>query len=333
LKPTKAPVETIEEIPVQEIKPFRGIPDFREPTTSPYPAIARLGDDWLCIDGPELIEKAVSAGETKLRCRVLHLDHANEIEVALLKTAIRVIPTGGTCLYPEIVRNTQYVFAMLMTSPQPPAIFAHGGARRGESFSSNREEDVRTVLSSRLGKSRNTISNYLVHGEYLSDEALAFIITRSLGKDFFEKAQVAKRILVKNLKSDGLSESEVIQAASAQIILWATDYQEGRPLRDPEPPEDPEQPAAAASPVDEPAPGVPAPEIFDHWKGETIATESPSIPAIRAELYSIRELIDRAPGNDTELLACAQDLALEIIETGARIQQLAIRLQAAESEA
>lgn len=333
LKGTLSVAETIEDIPVAGIRPFEAIPDFAQPTTSPYPAIAQLGDDWLCIDGPELVTQAIASGASQIRCRVFHLSQPDLTEVAILKAAIRVMPTGGPCLYPEIVRNMRRLVAMLMSSPQPPAIFAHGGARRGGRFSSNREEDVRTVLSSRLGKSRSTISNCLVHGEYLSDEALAFIITRSLGKDFFEKAQVAKRILVKNLKSDGRSDPEVTLAVSEQIARWAADYQEGRPLRDSEPPGEPEQPAATASPpVDGTAAEAPGARAFDHWRGEPVRAESPTTSTIRAELQAIREAIDGAPGNEAELLTWAQAFVPGTIEALARIQQLAIHLQRVEAE-
>ena len=332
LKKTLSVTESIEDIPLAAITPFTGIPDFAQPTTSPYPAIARLGDDWLCIDGPELVTQAIASGASRIRCRVFHLSQPDLIEVAILKAAIRVVPAGGPCLDPEIVRNTHQLFALLMASPQPPVAFAHGGARQGESFTSNKEEDVRTLLGSRLGKKRSTISNYLVHGEYLNDEALAFIITRSLGKDFFEKVQTAKRILVKNLKSDGRSDPEVTFAVSEQIARWAADYQEGRPLRDSEPPEEPEQPAAPASPpVDGTAAEVSGARAFDHWQGEHVPADPPTASPIRAEFQAIRDAIDHALANDTELTACALDLTRAVIESCARIQQLAIHLQRAEA--
>ena len=313
---------------------LHGHPGFRAADHLPYPAIARLGDDWLCIDGPELVTQAIASGASQIRCRVFHLSQPDLIEVAILKAAIRVVPAGGPCLYPEIVRNTRRLFALLMASPQPPVVFAHGGDRHGESFTSNKEEDVRTLLGSRLGKKRSTISNYLVHGEYLTDEAFAILVARSLGKGFFEKAQVPKRILVKNLKSEGRSDPEVTQTVSAQIIVWAADYQEGRDLREVGPVDSgPQEPDATVPPPEEEPPLDPrAPEAFDHWQGEPVTADPPTASSIRAEFQAIRDAIDRAPAEDTELLACAQALALEVIESCARIQQLAIHIQRAEEE-
>jgi hypothetical protein len=329
LKPTKAPVETIEEIPVQEIKSFRGIPDFREPTISAYPAVVKAYDQYLCIDGFELVEKTASGGVARIRCRIFHLDHPDEIETALLKAAIRMMPAGGTCLYSEIVRSTRGLFTMLMGSPEPPTVFSHGGARRGVAYTENKEDNIRVLLAERLGKSKTTINKYLSYSEWLNDEALAVLIEKLMEKDFFEKAQVKKRILVKNLKSAGRPDAEVVAAVSERIVSWATDYQEGRSFSDPEAAEVTEVPA----PEHRPAEGAPAPALlqqtFDHWDGRDDATAPPTIETIRRDLQAVQVAVDSAPVDEAQLLVWAIDWVPHGICALANLRQVAIHLQRA----
>jgi hypothetical protein len=333
LKPTKAPVETIEEIPVQEIKPFRGIPDYREPTTSAYPAVVKAYDQYLCIDGFELVEKATSGGMAKIRCRVFHLNQPSAIETALLKAANRMMPAGGTCLYSEIVRNARRLCEMLMESPEPPAIFNHGGARRGPVYTDNKEDNIRVLLANRLGKSTTAINQYLCHGEYLYDETLAALIEKSMGKDFFEKAQVQKRILVKNLKSAGRPEREVIEAVSSRMVSWATDYQERRSLAAVGTVERPEVAAPANAPSVNTVRTVSPIQPFDHWQGRPDIQPPPTEETIRHELRALRDAIDQAlRGGTTDLLDQTERLIPEGISRFSRVQQLIVDLRQAAAD-
>jgi hypothetical protein len=218
---------------------------------------------------------------------------------------------------------------MLMGSPEPPTVFSHGGARRGVAYTDNKEDNIRVLLAERLGKSKTTINQYLSYSEWLKDEALAVLIEKMMEKDFFEKAQVKKRILVKNLKSAGRSDAEVVATVSERIVSWATDYQGNRPFSDPEAAEVTEGPAPEPSPAE----GAPAPALvqqtFDHWEGRDDATASPTIGTIRRDLQAIRDAIDEAPSDDAEVLVWLENWAPYGISALANLRQVAIHLQRA----
>jgi hypothetical protein len=233
----------------------------------------------------------------------------------------------------EIVRNTRRLFTMLMESHEPPTVFSHGGARRGVAYTDNKEDNIRVLLAERLGKSKTTINKYLCHSEYLNDETLAALFEKSMGKDFFEKAQVQKRILVKNLKSAGRPDREVIEAVSCRMVSWATDYQEGRSLvyaETVEPAEIsiPENPSTADT-----APTTPATQLFDRWPSGQDTSALPTEETIRHELRALRDAIDQAlSGGTTDLLNQMESLIPEGISRLSRVQQLIVDLRQAGAD-
>ena len=113
-----------------------------------------------------------------------------------------------------------------MNEMENPIVFSHGGSRRGTSFTNNREDDIREILSERLGKDRNTINTYLNFGRFLTNEAMDTLIAQNTGRAFFEKAQVNKRIWIKNLESDGLDEESITNQISLKMLEWLEEYQE-----------------------------------------------------------------------------------------------------------
>jgi hypothetical protein len=215
-----------EELDPREIQPFTGIPDYLEPTRSPNPIVVKSQGACLCIDGWELVNKALADGRTTLLCYAFQASSNSPTEIALRKVAIRVLPQGGKSSYAETMRNVSIAFKMLASSKESPVIYSHGGARRGSNFTSNREENIRLVLAERLEKSPTTISKYLNYAEYLTDEAILALVQGEACRDFFEQAQVVKRKIFTNLKSSGATEEEIFVQISEAMLRMHQDRAE-----------------------------------------------------------------------------------------------------------
>jgi hypothetical protein len=229
LKPaqTEVPVaETIEEIPIAGIEPFRLIPDYKQPSASEIPTVVNCPAGVLCIDGGEAISKASSEGRSSALCRIFHIQEDNKIEIAIRKAAIRSKPSGGTCTYPEAIRNACMLFYLLLKSTANPVVLSHGGSRRGAGFISNPEDNVRSILADRLGKSSTTINKYLGHGEYLSAAVMNALVEADAGKDFFERAQKVKKETLSKLKSLGMHDAQITRAISRCILSWLKTFQQ-----------------------------------------------------------------------------------------------------------
>jgi hypothetical protein len=220
---------SIEPLEIENIQHFSVIPDFIDPTRSPYPIIVRSPSFIQCVDGWELIKEAQKKGETALTCEIIHIQRDSEIEVAIWKTSVRTMPIGGTCSYPEKMGNTCRLFTMLCESTEDPVVFSHGGARRGEDFADRPENNIRIVLAERLGKSVTTINKYLNHGEFLSEEALQTLIRAGVQKGFFEAIQKDKQRLIDELKSEQKSHDEIVEAVSERILSWLEEFQTSDP--------------------------------------------------------------------------------------------------------
>ena len=214
------------ELDIQEIQSFQHIPDYTAPTISPLPIVVISPKLCSCIDGWDLIQKVKSAGHSKIDCYAFYIPEHFETEIAIRKVAIRTMPQGGTCSYSELVRNARILFYMLMASAENPVVFSHGGARRGVNYTDNREENIRELLAERLGKSKTTINKYLSHGEYLIDYSLNTLIESNEGKAFFEEAQKNKRILIKDILSEGKSEEIIAETVSQNMLSWLEEFHE-----------------------------------------------------------------------------------------------------------
>ena len=212
--------EEIAELPIATIQPCRNIPDYRGLTESPHPIVIQSSDACHCIDGWNLIEKAQSEGGSTVRCHVFSIERYSEIELAIRKVAIRTKPLGGTCSYAELVRNTCRLFSILYESADDPVVFSHGGDRRSTEFADKRENNIRSVLSERLGKSQTTINKYLQHGEYVSDDAFNELIDANASKGFFEATQKGKQQYASELKSRQTASNEIIRLVSARMLDW-----------------------------------------------------------------------------------------------------------------
>jgi hypothetical protein len=178
--------KSIEPLEIADITHFSGIPDFIDPTRSPYPIIIKSPSSIQCIDGWELIEDAKEKGESALICEINHIQRDSEIEYALWKASVRIMPIGGTCIYPEKMGNACRLLTMLRESSEENLmVFSHGGARRGDSYTNSPTNNARLVLTDRLGKSVTTINKYLQHGKYLSEETLQTLISAGVKQQAF----------------------------------------------------------------------------------------------------------------------------------------------------
>jgi len=168
----KTTQEDVAELPIESIQPHLFIPDYKDPTESTLPIVVQSPAGSYCIDGWNLIEQAKAAGQPAIRCYIFHLQEHSDTELAIRKVAIRTKPLGGTGSFAELVRNTKIVVKYLKDKMKNPIVFSHGGARQGTNFTDNKEDDLRQVLSERLGKERSTINDYMAFGRHLSDDAL-----------------------------------------------------------------------------------------------------------------------------------------------------------------
>jgi hypothetical protein len=224
----KTTYEDTTDLPIKTIQPHRLIPDYQDPTESTLPIVVQSPTGFHCIDGWRLIQRAIAADQSAIRCFVTQIQEYSDKELAIRKVEVRTKPRGGTCLFAELMRNTSILEKILMDKMENPIVFSHGGARRGENFSNNEEDDLRQVLSERLGKTRNKINDYLHFARHLTDEAMDALVTQKASKAFFEKARINKRILIKHLESDGLTHEEITAEVSIKILEWLDEFERTR---------------------------------------------------------------------------------------------------------
>ena len=287
--------KSIEPLEIAEIQHFSGIPDFIDPTRSPYPIIVKSPSSLQCIDGWELVEKTKQQGETSTICEIIHIQRDSEIEYALWKASMRIMPTGGRCIYPEEVRNTCRLFRMLYESTENPVIFSHGGARRGDDYSKCPDNNIRLLLGDRLGKKPKTINKYLNHGQFIGDEAFQNLIDARANKGFFEAIQKDKQRLIDELTSEQKSPDEIVSAVSDRVISWFETTQTSDPVEIPTTEEDhTETPAPETQPQLFVAPSPPVKPIeHKHWIGNPSAElgKQPTEDEICQDFINVGQLL------------------------------------------
>lgn len=319
--------KTVEELSVSEIHHFSTIPDFTSQTRSPYPIIVKNPSGTYCIDGWEFIEQASEQNLLAITCEVIHVSTESEIEVAIWKTAVRIIPMGGGCTYAEQVRNTRKLFDLMMAAEEAPVSFTHGGVRRGAGFTDNNEVNIRHVIAERLGKHPKTIGKYLNHGEFLSDNALETLVKAEIGKGFFEAIQHYKRSLITSLKSQRNAHSQIIAAVSEAVISLLHGHRQteelniaiGQTEQNDSPPDKPQtqQHEEHAKP--------PKPRALKPWRGNDSALQerSPTADEIFVEIKSVGSLlIQLAERKDLAIQQRIEILSAHIIALSRSLQQL-----------
>jgi len=292
--------KSIESLAITDLQPFIAVPDYKIQTISPYPIIIKSPSFAKCIDGWEKIDEKRNSGEQQITCEIIHVQQDSEINVALWKMSVRVMPLGGPCLYPELVRNSSILFKMVIESQENPVIFSHGGPRRGLGYTENREENARILLADRLGKRPKTVSKYLNHAEYLNDDTFAELINQEIYKKFFESIQPNKRALVRSLTEDGKSAAEIEAEVSTNVLSWLQEfidtgkvvYQPSSPPPETQSePETPDETGPSEMPIETIQIDTHQPPVFKHGTGGSEETDSGnlSIDIVKAELATESE--------------------------------------------
>lgn len=307
---------TYDDLDSEEIQPFIGVPDYMDPTLSPYPIVVESDGIYHCIDGWDMIQKAIGEGKSRIICDVSHVPVCSETDLFIRKASIRMMPKGGVARYPEVIRNVRILSDRLISSTENPVIYPHGGARRGAGFTPNRQDNIRYTLAERLGKSYSTICNYLTHAEYLTDDALAILIETGAKKDFFEDAQMVKRRLLADLKSSGATEEEICTQISEAMVRMNENPEEIEAMKEEllhpseETVEAEEEPSIAPR---NPKAGD-RKTVFDHWNGDQDWSEAPrSEEEIRMDGANIAQRIKAAfEDKELSLLALKEAVTGEI---------------------
>ena len=283
--------KAIEELDIAGIEHFTGIPDYTEATRSPNPIVVKSPTSCQCIDGWELIEAARSQDKLRIACFVFYIHKYSETEMAIRKTAIRVMPQGGRCIYAELIRNARHLYNMMVASIENPIIFSHGGARKGASYTENKSDNIRSILSDRIGKSVTTINKYLSFGEYVDDETMGVLIESKAEKAFFEQAASNKRLTIKDLRGNDEPADTITKNVSAKTLSWLQEFRENKKKIKPilyDEYQSEENDGADTAPANESC-KIGFPQKFDHW-APVEDSENASLPTeedIRNELKKI----------------------------------------------
>ena len=300
--------ESIEELDIAGLRHFTRIPDYRETSMVTHPVVVKTPAGEYCIEGWELVQRAKSEGKMRLTCHIYRIRDHSPIELAIRKVSIRTAPQGGKEAYAETVRNMRLLSAILSVSQQDPVLFLHGGPGRAGSFTVNTEDNVRALLSERLGKSVATVNECLVHGEYVNEEALQELIELKADQGFFKEAQKRKRFLVKNLRHEGRSDEEIAGRISREMIEMLEEYQtKGRILTLPPTEREGEDQARSKKRDRERKKGareMKAPKPFTHW-----AWNKGDHGARRVTMENIK---GEAAGVGKKLLALADDRGIDL---------------------
>lgn len=327
--------EDTDELPTKSIRPCPLIPNYTNPTESILPIVVQSPAGYFCIDGWNLVEKAVASGHQALRCSIIHIQEHSDTEIAIRKVEVRTKPRGGTCLFAESVRNTSILAEILMAEMENPIVFSHGGARRGDNFSNNKEDDLRQVLSERLGKSRGTINDYLHFSLHLTEDAKDVLVAQKASKAFCEKARANKRILIRHLESEGLTHEEITAAVSIKILEWLDEYERTRDIvtdyRETEPHEEDNEAEDQGDETSDDESDISTEEFktFHHRSpiAENEASELPTDETVKTEIRAIiealSEVVEQSP------LKCDEDIEFvgNLLDRLAVVQQMIIDIR------
>ena len=317
--------EDIAELPVKFIEQCPLIPDYKDPTESTLPIVVHTPEACFCIDGWNLIEQTQAEGQLNVRCHVFQIQEYSDTELAIRKVEVRTKPRGGTCLFAELVRNTKIVVKYLMDEMENPIVFSHGGARQGTNFTNIKEDDLRRVLSERLGKDRSTINAYVNFGRHLNDDVLETLVASKTSKAFFEETRVNKRTLINHLESEGLAQEDITANVSSKILEWLVEYQQTGKIKpdfgEPDPPEEIEDQNNDATATYNDS--LTSAREFGTFNPQcpTIDNDVPKLPTEESVKTEIQAIIDALSGLiDQSPLDC--DHGIEIV--GGQIEQLAL---------
>jgi hypothetical protein len=215
---------SLELVSIEEIIPYDGIPDYREPTTAEHPIIVVTPRGKFCIEGLNLVRAALLDEMKEILCEIEVMAEHSEVELSLRKAASRIATRGGFASYSEIVRNVTTAKKQLEASGRDLQIFGHGGRRFGQGFVSDSWENVKHLLALRFTRKPKTITNYLCHGEDLSDDVFDRCVELDAPKGYYEKYQAQKQRLIKELKKKGVTEQDRVEQVSALMLGFLAEY-------------------------------------------------------------------------------------------------------------
>lgn len=88
----------------------------------------------------------------------------------------------------------------------------------------NEEDRLRNFLSGHFQRPVEIINEYLCFGEYLNELSLKTLANSQIGKNFFERAQKVKRILIKNYRHEGCSDHKITKKISQAVLEMFCEY-------------------------------------------------------------------------------------------------------------
>ena len=215
---------SLELVSIEEIIPYDGIPDYREPTTAEHPIVVVTPRGKFCIEGQDLVRAVISDGARNILCETETMEVHSDVELCLRKAASRIATRGGLASYSEIIRNVTAAKKQLEASGRDLRVFGHGGKRFGQGFVNDSLVDVKHTLAMRFTRKPKTITNYLCHGEDLSDDVFDRCVEMDAPKGYYEKYQAQKQRLIKELKKKGVSEQARVEQVSALMLGFLAEY-------------------------------------------------------------------------------------------------------------
>ena len=222
---------TTEDLDIDKINHFTDLPDYQEPIDSEWPIVVRTGEDYFCIDGWSMIERARADGMTSIKVEVDHIGELSKAELAIRKAALRNTSRTGKLNYGEDCRNIRYTLRMVIASDENMRLFGHGGNRISavlKGTEESKDDDALEVLCGRFRKERASLNINLNHSEYLSDEAMNYLAEMNAKKDFFVKFQSEKTKLAKEMKRASANEYAINMEISSLIFQRYTEYRKGK---------------------------------------------------------------------------------------------------------
>lgn len=299
-------MERIEELEIDTIIHFSLIPDYQDAVASLYPFITKTSEGTYCLDGWSFIEAARAEGKPSVTCRVEYIEGHSEEELAIRKAALRTKPQAGIASYAETVRNTKLLEQILLASDKDLRVFHHGGARKGEDFNGNRQENVARILSVRLGRSISTINQFLNHARFLNDETLNSFAAGGVKKDFFEKVNRNKAVEINRMRSDKLSDNEITNQISSHMLGWHQELEHHGEIRPAWENTETGTEEAIGTPRMELRETTPREiqkeKVFSPWVGRTTEDEIDSIDKIKRDAGDLaKRLLDAVVLEDPDL--------------------------------
>jgi hypothetical protein len=129
------------------------------------------------------------------------------------------ISTGRS--YPKMIKNVRSSYNQLFEARS-----AEEMGRVARPLNKEKTEEViRAELAKSTGQSLGRINKFLAQAEYLTEECLMKLDQAGADEDFFDAAQPAKRLLVKDLMSRGLTQKEIEKEISSAMDQMFQEYE------------------------------------------------------------------------------------------------------------